>query len=94
MRFKTLSKPQRVGLMLTFLIVTADFFRISARTIKNAAEEKSAGINILPGVHSFFTGRQVTLRPAIFILALKSFSIRSVWSREWNGSMTVVFLSA
>ena len=66
---------------------------IRAAAMKKAAEEKSAGTGMSPD-SSRSAGETVSSSPLRRILAPAAASIRSVWSRVWTGSRTVVSPSA
>ena len=91
---RTSSTPVRVGLTPTPFSRRSLPSMMEAATSQNAAELISPGTSMDSGAESFFTARQETRFPSCRISAPKARSILSVWSREGNGSMTVVSPSA
>ena len=81
--------PVRVGLTPTFRMVSSLPGTMAPATRKNAAEEMSAGTAMSTACRSSGGSRVITL-PFVSISTPSARNIRSVWSREGAGSMTVV----
>ena len=85
--------PVRVGLTPTFRIVSSEPSTIAPATRKNAAEEISPGTRISTAYRSS-GGSSVIVLPCVSTSTPKARNMRSVWSREGAGSITVVCPSA
>ena len=85
--------PVRVGLTPTPCMVSSEPGTIAPATRKNAAEEMSPGMVMSTACRSS-GGLRVIILPWVSISTPSVRNIRSVWSREGAGSMTVVCPSA
>ena len=86
---RTSRTPVRVGLTPTFLIVSSLPGMIAPATRKNAADEISPGTAISTAWRSS-GGSSVMVLPLVSISTPSARNMRSVWSREGAGSITVV----